>query len=719
MSPAQGALQAWRAVGGWRQSLAPVAMIAARGVYKGIHREIDAQSDHAVLWRVVALGCGIAAYFSLPFEPNGLATALALAVAASVLVWSRAHPGRTGGVCALAFALVLGFSSAQLRTELVRGPVLARAIGPVPVEGRVVSRVVEADGTGKLVLAVTRLGRLGADVTPKRVRISVRNGMEAALPGSEIHVTARLMPPSGPAAPGAYNFARRAYFEEIGAVGFAFGAPRITSLPRRGSLTEAIGTLRENIAREVSDAIPGAGGAVAVVLMTGLRGGVPQQTEDDLRGSGLMHLLSISGLHVSLVALVLFGTLRLLFVLNEKVALRCPTKKWAAAATILGLGAYIQITGASIPAERAYIMAALVLVAVILDRRALTLRNIAVAGGLVLLILPESLLDVSFQMSFAATLALVAAFEASNARRARLLHPPAHGVISRGMSYLGGLVMTSLVAGLATAPFSAFHFQTVSLYGLLSNMVAVPLTGLVVMPALMAAYVLMPLGLAAPAFLLARVGLEGVVATADTVAHLPGAVWHVHAGPMTALVLIAFGGLWLCVWRTRWRLLGIAVIASGIAAWVCADQPDVLVTRDLKTIAIRGVGGNFVLVAGKPDSFDAGIWLKRAGYGVNAVPSRDGLRCDAVGCAIALGDGRRLNLSTSPASLDDDCRLADILISTGRVRRRCEHPDIVIDRLTVAREGALAIRLRGGAFKMSSAGGERDGRPWSPKRPAR
>lgn len=684
-----------------------------------LQRQWESDRERGALWLVVALGTGIALYFSLSFEPAPAATATALAGALGFYIRQRTRAGIWRGAAFALLALVGGFAAADLRSLVVRAPVLARPLGPVAVQGEIVSRVFDADGGGKIVMDVAEVARLDTALTPRKIRLTVRSGLEVAAPGTRVSVIARLMPPPGPVAPGAFDFARKAYFEGIGAVGFAYGRPQLVMAPATRGLSQRIARLREVIAARVGAVVPDPAGGVAVALMTGLRGAIPQQADDDLRASGLTHLLSISGLHVSLVALAIFGTLRLLLVLSEFIALRVATKKWAAAATIVALGAYVEITGASIPAERAYIMTALVLFAVIVDRRALTLRNIALAGGLVLIALPESLLDVSFQMSFAATLALVAAFEHWNRRRRATPRPQAYVVLAHTGDYIGGLILTSLVAGVATAPFSAYHFQTIALYGLLSNMIAVPLTGLVVMPALLVSFILMPLGLEGPALWVARLGIDGVLATAAAVAHLPGAVVHVKAGPMTALALIAFGGLWLCLWQARWRLLSLAFIAAGLLCWVMASPPDILISRDLASIAVKGRDGRLMAVAGNPSAFDAAMWTKRLGLGDAEMHVPEGLRCDAIGCALVFGTGRRLNISRSPASLEDDCRVADILISTGRVHRRCDGPALVIDRLTVLRSGALAIWDRNGHLTLRGAGGEQGGRLWSPQRPPR
>lgn len=680
--------------------------------------QFEAYRGQGMLWLVVLLGTGIGLYFALPFEPAPAASAGLVATAVNLFLLSRRAGDFGLAAGAALLALAVGFGCADLRAHMVAGPALARALGPVTVEGRVLARSIDAGGTGKLVLSVTRIGRLTPEETPRRARITVRKGLDMAAPGATLRVTARLMPPPGPAAPGAFDFARKAYFEGIGAVGFAYGAPQVLHRTSGGGLPRWIGGYREALAAKVGAAIPGPAGGIAVALMTGLRGAVPDATQDDLRASGLMHLLSISGLHVSLVALALFGTVRLLLVLHEGLALKISTKKWAAGVTILGLAAYVELTGASIPAERAFIMTALVLLAVVLDRRALTLRNVALAGGLVLLVLPESLLDVSFQMSFAATLALVCAFEAWNSHRRLVPRPERHMLLARAMDYASGLAVTSLVAGLATAPFSAYHFQTISLYGLISNMIAVPLTGVLVMPALLAAYVLVPLGLGAPALALAHLGLWGVVGTAHAVAALPGAVLHVHAGPMGALVLIALGGLVLGAGRTKLRGAGLLIAGLGIVLWAVGRPPDVLIARDLKTVAVRDESGALTVIAGKADAFDASVWLTRAGGDPDTVREARGLRCDALGCAITLRDQKRLYLSTSPASLSEDCQNADILISTGRVRGRCSHPELVIDRLTMLRDGAMAIWSSGAGLRIRGAGGERDGRLWSPKPPA-
>ena len=366
----------------------------------------------------------------------------------------------------------------------------------------------------------------GLDVgaTPERVRITIRTERGGVRAGDWGRLRAVLPPPPGPAAPGAFDFARRAWFERLGAVGYAISpATRIDGTAEsNGWFAPGLGRLRNTLAARVRDALGPAAGGVAAALMTGDRGTIPAADLAAMRDEGLAHLLAISGLHMGLLAASLFFVVRASFALWPAVTLRYPIKKWAAAVTLIGAFGYLLVTGATVPTQRAYLMTGLVLVAVMLDRLAFSMALVAWAATVVLMARPESLLGPSFQISFAAVVALIAVYEAL---RERLTAWRRRARVTRRLGlYLLGVGITTLIAGLATAPFAAFHFDRVVSYGLIANLGAVPITALWIMPLALAAYALMPFGLEGAALVPMGWGIEAVLWIAHTVAAWPAAV---------------------------------------------------------------------------------------------------------------------------------------------------------------------------------------------------
>jgi len=345
-----------------------------------------------------------------------------------------------------------------------------------------------------------------------------------------VRLRAVLQPPAEPAAPGALDFARQAYFQRLGAVGYVFGRAEVLA-PADHQLPFGLWLhrLREAMAARILEALPGESGAVAAALMTGVRGAIPEEVMATMHDSGLAHLLAISGLHMGLVVGLLFFALRAGMALVPGLALRRPIKKWVAVGAILGALGYLLLTGATVPTQPAFVMVSLVLVAVMLDRRGLSLRLVAWAAVFVLAAAPESLLSASFQMSFAAVIALITGYEVTAERGLAALGERRLAV--RVVAYLAGVAVTSLIAGLATAPFALYHFNRIAWYGLLANLVAVPLTAFWIMPWALVAFALMPFGAEALALAPMGWGIDLLLAVARDVAALPSAVSLVPATP--------------------------------------------------------------------------------------------------------------------------------------------------------------------------------------------
>ncbi|MEE9140628.1 MAG: ComEC/Rec2 family competence protein [Alphaproteobacteria bacterium] len=721
---------------------------------------LAAERERWLLWLPVGIGLGIALYFLFPWEPPlwpGLAAALA--GAALVVAGTRGERGRPALVAAgFAAALMgVGVTVAAVRTIQVAAPILEKRLGPTQVRGRIAYLEELARGR-RVILEQVSADGLARDATPATVRVRLSGDRPALNVGDWVAMRAVLRRPPAPAAPGAFDFQRHAFFQRIGAVGFSLGPARVDR-PYAGQGAEVapadergidagvgdvaagdlgaageswrlwLPGLRHEIATRVRASIGGAEGAVAAALMTGERGAIPERAIAAMRESGLAHLLAISGLHVGLVTGILFFSVRALLALVPAAALRFPIKKWAAVAALAGAFAYLAITGATVPTQRAFAMAALVLLAVVADRTAISMRVVAWAALIVLFLRPESLLGASFQMSFAAVVALVAVYEEVAGKGlapgapGRLRGPDDGDLIWRrrfGL-YLAGIALTTIVASLATAPFVVYHFNRFAAYGLAANLAAVPITALWIMPWAMAAFLLMPFGLEAVALTPMGWGVGAVIAVAQVVSSWPGAVVRVSAMPVSGIALVALGGLWLGLWRRRWRFLGLGLILAGLASVPLSRPPDVLVDGDAKLVAVRGEDGALTLSSTRKGKFRGQVWLRRVGQEEAAAwpwggASPDGrLACDALGCIYG-ARGQTVAIVHDGRALAEDCGTAEVVVSLVPVRVPCASPRRVIDRFDLWREGGHAVWLDPDDVRVETVRAWQGRRPWTADR---
>ena len=686
-----------------------------------LENRLAAERDRWFLWSPIGLALGIALYWGLPVEPPS-ALGLAGLVLAALVAWRCRHQGWAGFAALALFIFILGFSAAQLRTLTVGGNALSRPASLL-VTGTIRSNERDESGARILVIAPERLGDLSSDRLPPFIRMTSRFGADAELrPGDRVEVDARLLPPPEPVEPYGYDYARDLWFRGIGAVGYTYGATRILGDRPASWVSQAaylVQSVRQRINERVREVLAGETGALASALMTGSRGAISEPTAQALRDTGLAHVLAISGLHMSLLAGAGFWAIRL--ALTLPLALRFPVKKIAAIGALVIATLYLGISGASIATQRAFIMVAIMFLAILVDRPALTMRNVAIAAWIVLLWSPESLLSAGFQMSFAAVVALIATYEAYELRllRARSMQQgarsmPVHLLVLLG-AYIAGLLVTSLVAGLATMPFAAFHFNRIANYGLIANLMAMPLIGTLVMPCALAAFLLMPFGLEYLALRPMGWALDLFTAIAEWIAGWPGAVSDVATGPPIALYLIVFGGLWLALWRTTWRYAGLAAIGLGVALSGATAIPDLWIDRDGATIAMRG-DQSLQIVWGR-EGFAAENWARRRAlkFGEASSMTQRPARCDSEGCVATLSDGRPLTVAHHLAALAEDCRTSAIIIARVYVpremRRTCRA--LLIDRGDIQRDGAHTLFLQtDGSVRIDRAADVRGRRPW-------
>jgi competence protein ComEC len=683
-----------------------------------IVRSLEAEQECWFLWLPVMFGAGIALYFLLPVEPWTLAATLP-AVAALVIHFTL---GR-GGVASLAtaglLAVALGIAAGKLRTEAMRAPVLERQMGPVDVYGFV--ELVEPRPTRgqRLTIRLTALEKHEAHAWPYRVRVRTMAETSALEPGDAVRLRATLSPPPGPALPGDYDFARAAWFQALGAVGYSTSAPEIVADTSEPPLSlrviAAVARVRQAIGRRVVEALPGQTGAIANALITGERGGISESTNQAFRDSGLFHILSISGLHMVIMAGAVFFCIRLALAAIPAIALRYPIKKWAAAGAMIGAFGYLMISGAAFATVRSYIMISIMFLAVMLDRPAVALRNVALAALAILVVWPESLFDPGFQMSFAAVVALVSAYEWLRGRAEERSGITMRGALRDALMFFGGIVASTLIASLAVAPFGIYHFHNTQLFAILANLVAIPICNIIVMPAALATLVAMPVGLEAAPLWVMGWGIEAMVWCAAWVAGLPGAVGRVPTIPTFAFVLMIVGGLWCALWSTRWRLLGVVPIVAGLVLAPAGRKPDVLVGRGAGLVAVRTDAGQLSALAGRGSAFELARWLEHDGDSrpQGEAAKASAFRCDAHGCTARV-KGMLLAVANSPVALRDDCVAASILVLKFARPRGCNPRGPVIAADNIAANGAHALYIGGGQVRIETVADTRGDRPWAP-----
>lgn len=677
-----------------------------------------------VNWLPVLFGLGIWCYFALPSEPTLAAASLPLTFAG--LAIAATHRGSATRLAAAALMVgALGFLAVKSRTSWVTAPVLERTLRAVEVTGVIERREPHAKRGERLTLRLLSVEDVPAGQLPARARIRVMSAAGDAQPGDTVRLTATLSPPAPPALPSGYDFARAAFFQQIGAVGYALKAPQKISPvapaePNAAAhLRAGIETARENIRSRIQAALPGERGAMAAALITGERGGITQQTTDAYRDSGLIHILSISGLHMAIMAGAVFGLIRFLLAAIPALALTRPIKKWAAFGGALGAILYYAISGGTAATLRSAIMMVVMFIAIMLGRPAIAMRNVAIAALLILAVYPESLLDTGFQMSFAAVAALVASYEAARGRLHRTNFTP--GPAMRMGIFLGGIVFSTVIAGLAVTPLSIYHFHAMQHYAPLANLIAVPVCNVVVMPAALATLVAMPFGLEFAPLWVMGLGIDAMGWVAGAVAGLPGAVTRIQAIPAAAFALVLAGGLWLVLWQKRWRMAGIPLIACGLALASSGAKPDILIGREGALVAVRGTDGRFFAHAERPSTFELQRWLETDGDGRDPkeVRAKGSFRCDALGC-VAVNEGSTVAISRHPGSTADDCAKARVLVVNGPRPARCTEPNLVYDRDGLKRSGTIALyRTADGTYGARSVAQARGNRPWSQPPPPR
>ena len=691
----------------------------ARGYWKAwihaigewLEKLLEVERAQLPPWLAVGFGCGIAVWFALggPLQWGAI-----LCVAASLslggFVFGEGRTGRAVGWFALAMAF--GCALVWARADWVAAPRLKRPI-VVSLDARVerVERLV-AKGTTRLTLVPTD------PALPPRVRVSIDSDEAPANLGSggRIRLRARLAPPPPMALPGTYDFARDAWFKQIGAVGKVLGPVEILDAAEESGLE----SVRGNLAQHIGQQLPGGEAGIAVALVTGDQNSVSEDDADAMRASGLTHLLSVSGLHIAaVVAAAMLVSLKLL-ALSERLALRFNLVLVSAGvAAAAGIG-YTVLTGAQVPTVRSCVAAVLILLGIALGRDAISLRLVAVGALVVLLFRPEALAGASFQMSFAAVTAIIAFHSTGWARS--LFQRRDEGVFMRIGRGLAAIVLTGLAVELALIPFALFHFHRAGIYGVGANVVAIPLTTFVIMPLEAGALLLDTIGLGRPLWLLTGFAIRALLEMAHAVASAPGAVATMPSMPSWAFGSMVAGGLWLCLWSTHIRLAGLFPIAIGATAAWASSTPDLLVIGDGRHLVVLSSNGTPLLLRERAGDYVRKLFAEASGFDGDPgdLGSDPYSSCSRDSCVAVIRKGQaqwRILATRSFNRIDwaritEACSDSDIVVSERRLPRWCNPNWLKLDRSALSKTGGVAIYL--GDHPRVDTVAERTGfHPWA------
>ena len=650
-------------------------------------------------WLAVGFAAGVLAWFALPAVFDWLALIVGCAgiglAALSVMAADGRFPVLRQAIVAMAVMVALGCATVWTKSTIVGVEAIARPM-VAQLRGTVLSREERpADQRLRLVLA-TREPETGRAIRV-RLNLPLEQDQPALQPGALVRVKARLMPPAPPMLPGSYDFARAAWFAGLAATGSITGP---VVVERAGEGRGWLAGLRARLSDHVLERLPGPAGGIAAALASGDRGAIAKADDAAMRDAGLAHLLSISGLHVSAVIAAAWFMAMKLLALFPALALRVRLPLVAAGTGALAGLFYTLLTGAEVPTVRSCIGALLVLAALALGREPLSLRMLAVAALAVMVLWPEAVVGPSFQMSFAAVIAIIALHGSAPVRA--FLAPREESWLIRTGRSLVMLLATGLAIELALMPIGLFHFHRAGVYGSLVNVVAIPLTTFVSMPAIALGLMLDAVRLGAPAWWVADQAIGAMLALAHWVSERPGAVTSLPAMGRGSIALFVAGGLWLALWRGRVRLLGLIALGAGALSLAFLRPPDLLVSGDGQHIGITGLAGEHLVVLrqGK-SSFARENLAEVAGMQgeVAALADLPQARCSPDFCAIDLRrEGRtwRLLMTRSRERVEERavaaaCARADIVIADRWLPRSCRPAWFKADRAMLARTGGLAI----------------------------
>ena len=670
------------------------------------------QSSRMMLWSPVFLIAGIWTYFNLSVEPSGVAVGGLV-----IVVFIIFYLARVSTVSLILATVLLGFSVAKFRQAIVDTPLLRAVV----VESDIAGFVADADNRGGkrrvLVIELDEASNIPNGETPRRVRITTYHAPEVLI-GDYVRMRARLNPLPMPVQPGAFDYGRDLYFQSIGAMGTSKSEPQIETrdVPTKFWVRRFFHNLRSGMGARITAVIPGPLGAFANAMITGERAAIPKEMNTSLQISGLAHILSISGLHMTLVAGGVFWAVRAFLALFPALALRYPIKKWAAVAALFVGLIYMLLADSGSATERSYIMIAVMFFAMLVDRPAVSLRNLAISALIILLVTPEQSMGASFQMSFLAVMGLAAFFEWWNHRPIDVKHL-ASSRLARTIRYTWrvavGSILTTVVAGGLSSIAAAYHFGRMAPYGTVANGLSLPVVSLVVMPAALTSAMVMPFGLEYYPLKLMELGLWATMWISDFVSTWPGANVTIPKPSLLGVVITVLGATVLCIAAGRQRRLGVVAMIAGVMIGQSAIRPQILIEERASNVAVLDATGSYVFADARKGKFAADRWLQSNGEisKLKDAAAKQGWSCVEGMCFTDLAEKSVAYVHEQKAK-EWPCPPVDILITDFPLHHACKDIPIRIDRFDVWKHGAHALSISNGKVLIETVKGAQGDRPW-------
>lgn len=566
-------------------------------------------------WVPVLYGLGIMLYFALPFEPSRWWT-LGIIEALIVIAVLFRYRLRVLSVLLVLAIITAGFATVQLKSIYLARNFYPPEVQNLYLQGQIKQLDYNSRGNQRFVLGNMR--DFDLKEIPGLYRFSTLPQKERLQDGMCVEMAAKIMPLPQPAISGGFQLDRNLFFKGLSGSGYSLGRVIPMScdeLPgAKSHWSQWVSSLRQKILARIQSVLPPEEASVTAAIIAGEQGGIKRSLIQTYRDSGLAHFLSISGLHMSMLAGLMFFFIRLLVSFIPSLAAQYDSKKISALFAIIISFNYLLISGAAIPAQRAFIMTFIVLLGVLFSRRAISMQTISWAALLVLFFNPDALAGPSFQMSFAAVVALIAFYERQAAFLRNFLSRDGNWLLKTlkiMVIYFVGILVSDLIASLATLPFAIYHFNRIALYTSLANLLAGPVIGFVIMPFVLLSLLLMPMGLDYWSLKIVGFGIAQVNRITAWVSSLPQAGFPVLSMPDWGLAAIVLGGLWLCLWQRRWRRWGWLGIIVGTLSISTVRTPDVIINATGNLLAVKDNQSAMVILPRRGQSFVKQVWLGR------------------------------------------------------------------------------------------------------------
>lgn len=568
-----------------------------------------AEKERWFSWISVLFGMGIGLYFGLSAEPSLWWTLGIIEIFILIVILYRKSEEKLLFLSIPAIVLA-GFTYIQLDAAYIAKTPRLEGEEAIYVQGRISN--VDYNSKQRQRITLEKMQNFAGEEIKGSYKITLMPyaAEKTFQVGECVELAAKVMPPYPTTMVGGYQFDRKTFFDKINGTGYSLS--RVFVIPcGKSQITgeSVIEKIRNKIVKRIESVLPQDEAGIASALIAGVRNGISQRVTNNYRDSGLAHFLSISGLHMSMLAGFMFLLVRYVVVLMPSLALRYDSKKIAAVFAVVMSFVYLLISGYSVPTQRAFLMTLIFLIGVMISRRSISMRTISWAALCVLMVSPVALITPSFQMSFAAVVALIAFYE--SCRSYVQIKVRDKNIFKIVLVYLFGIVVSDFIASIATLPYSIYHFNRVAVYTSLGNLLAGPIIGLWIMPFVLISMLLMPLGLDYVPLKILGYGIHWVNEITAYVSALPHAGVPVMSMPMWGLIAITLGGLWLCLWQRKWRHFGWIGIMIGSLSLCLTQTPDVLIDSSGKAIAVKDKADNMVVLPSRGKMFIKNIWLEK------------------------------------------------------------------------------------------------------------